>query len=186
MISMTELQLAPGFLIAMPQLGDPNFNRTVVLMLHHDEQGAMGLVVNRRTDVLLATFCEQHNLPYGGPPEQPLCFGGPCELQRGFLLHQDPDLAAQSLQIGASVHLSTDVESVKTILRRSRQPYRFLLGYAGWGPGQVEEEIAQGAWLTSVVRSARVFEEDAEGTWAHTLGDLGIDPAQLLLSTERH
>src|SRR5438876_8317876 len=78
-----ELSLAPGFLIAMPQLGDPNFSRTVVLMLHHTPEGSMGLVVNRRIDMLLASFCEQHEFAYGGPDDSYLHFGGPCELHRG-------------------------------------------------------------------------------------------------------
>jgi putative transcriptional regulator len=180
-----ELQLCPGFLIAMPQLTDPNFARSVVLMIHHNAEGAMGLVVNRRTDVLLAGFCAQHQLPYTGPEDQYLFFGGPCELQRGFLLHQEPN-AGRSVQVAPGLYLSTDTSSVKGILERGRTPYRFLLGYAGWGSDQLERELGQGAWLTSEAKGSRVFENDVEEIWGRALGDLGVDPARLTVSTERH
>jgi putative transcriptional regulator len=181
-----SLRLAPGFLIAMPQLGDENFVRSVVLMLHHDADGAMGLVVNRRTEIRLGQFCAEHDLPYGGGDEAYLHFGGPCELQRGFLIHQDREVSTHHLEIAPGLFFSTDVSSVKAVLQQGRGQFRFLLGYAGWGPGQLEREMAEGAWLSSEVRADRVFEQDANAIWALSLGDLGIDPAQLQWSTERH
>ena len=90
-----ETRLAPGFLIAMPQLDDPNFERSVVLLLHHDDEGAMGVVINRRTEVGLDAFCRKHELTYGGAEDRCVHLGGPCEQQRGFLLHQEPALTAQ-------------------------------------------------------------------------------------------
>jgi putative transcriptional regulator len=181
-----DLRLSPGFLIAMPQLTDPNFVRTVVLMLHHDAEGAMGLVVNRRTDVELADFCEQHELPYGGEPGERLFFGGPCELQRGFLLHQEPSLGEHRIEVAPGLFLSTEISTVRTVLAKARSPFRFLLGYAGWGADQLEREIGQGAWLTSEARATRVFDGDPDTMWTCVLGDLGIDPARLAVSTERH
>jgi len=181
-----EMRLSPGFLIAMPQLEDPNFAKVVVLLVHHDDDGAMGLVVNRRTDVDLDTFCRQHEIPYSGSKERHLHLGGPCELQRGFLLHQEPKLAPHHIGLFDGVYLSTEASSVRAVLEKGRRPYRFLLGYSGWGAGQLEKEISQGAWLTGPARSGRVFEDDPQNLWTRALADLGVDPVRLAVSTERH
>lgn len=170
----------------MPQLDDPNFERSVVLLLHHDDEGAMGVVINRRTEVGLDAFCRKHELTYGGAEDRCVHLGGPCEQQRGFLLHQEPALTAQHVELLPGLHLSTEAESVRAVLAKSGAPYTFLLGYSGWGPGQLEHELVDGAWLTSPVRLARIFEADTAGVWTRVLGDLGIEPARLQLSTERH
>ena len=181
-----EMRLSPGFLIAMPQLEGPNFARTVVLLVHHDDEGAMGLVVNRRTDVELDTFCRQHDITYAGGEDRHLHLGGPCELQRGFLLHQEPKLATHHVGLFTGVYLSTQAESVRAVLEKGRRPYTFLLGYAGWGKGQLEREIAQGSWLTADAHASRIFDSDAENVWTRALGDLGIDTVSLAVSTQRH
>ena len=175
------------FLIAMPNLRDPNFARTVVLLVHHDGDGAMGLVVNRRTDVALDSFCRQHEIAYSGSASaRQLHLGGPCELQRGFLLHQEPKLAPHHIGLIPDLYLSTEASSVRAVLEKGRHPYTFMLGYSGWGAGQLEREIAAGAWLTGAACAPRVFDADPDQLWTRALGDLGIDPVRLAFSTERH
>jgi putative transcriptional regulator len=181
-----ENSLAPGLLIAMPQLVDPNFAKSVVLLVHHDEDGAMGLVVNRRADVALGSFCEAHDIPYGGGLDRSLHVGGPCEHQRGFMLHDEPALAANHLEIVPGVLLSTEAQAVRAVLERGQRPYCFLLGYSGWGAGQLEREIAEGAWLNAPATARRILTPAVERLWMSVLGDLGVDPARLVVSNERH
>lgn len=179
--------LAPTLLIAMPALEDPNFARGVVLLLHHDDEGALGLLINRAADVELPAFCAEHELPHGpGTQGCPLRIGGPCELRRGFLLHQSPELAEHRVEVAPNVFLSNDTPSVRAILERGAPPLSFVLGYSGWGAGQLEGEIAAGAWLTAPVHAARVFDDEPQGVWLRALADLGIDPAHLCVSGERH
>ena len=158
-----------------------------VTLLHHDAEGAMGIVLNRVADVLLPAFFEEHGLPQGpGAEGRRLHIGGPCELRRGFLLHQERILAENAIEVLPEVFVSTDTGSMRAVLQESGRPFVFLLGYAGWGAGQLEREVVAGAWLTTPAHAARVFQADPENTWRSALADIGIDPAHLCVSGERH
>lgn len=170
--------LAPGFLIAVPQLDDPNFARSVVLLIEHNETGAMGIVCNRPSDVALSDIGREHGIdvPSGAGPAY---IGGPVARERGFLVHRRPDVS-DSVELHDGVFLSVSTDSLKVLLRADPAEYRLCLGYAGWGPGQLEREMVAGGWLNSTITQKRIFETPPEKMWDSVIRDLGIDPLFLV------
>lgn len=178
---MGERSLAPTLLIAMPQMLDPNFSRTVVLLCRQEDDGALGLVINRPTDTLVSTIVAIDN-----PPEQDnkmiVWVGGPVEPERGWLLLGFDPGSPDALAVGAGLYLSASVDVLRALMESSdaTEKYgRFLLGYAGWAGGQLESELAQSAWLTAEVSRKLVFETPAERMWEAAIRSLGIDPFAL-------
>ena len=156
---MADSDLAPAFLVAMNQHWDPNFRGSVVLMLHHDEQGAVGLVVNRVTDLPMASLCETFGLTWRGAPEMRVDWGGPVQPELGWMLlgEGNPDVPeVESLTDGIRYTRSNDV--LREVAANPPRHLRMFLGYAGWGPGQLERELAQGAWLVAPASARLVFE----------------------------
>ena len=181
MLPPVKSELAPGFLIAVPQLEDPNFHRSVVLLLEHSEEGAMGIVFNRPGDVSLEQVGRAHGIEVmdgAGNTFQ----GGPVQTERGFLLHRRDDIV-ESVRVAEGIWLSVSTESLKPLLEGDPAQYRLCLGYAGWGPGQLEKEVMVGGWLTGKATAARVFETPAEKVWDLAIRDLGVDPAFLVPSS---
>ena len=173
--------LAPGFLLAMPQLGDPNFHRAVVLMLEHSDAGSMGIVINRGTQLSLGDLAEQQSLQC--IPErarEPVFLGGPVEPQRGFVLHDDAEVAEKHMLL-PGLYLSVTLDALTPLLTNPDARVRFCLGYAGWGPHQLEQEMAQGSWLFTEAARAPVLEDSAEGLWDSLLRQMGVDPAMLVM-----
>jgi putative transcriptional regulator len=159
--------LAPTLLLAMPQLRDPNFERSVVLLCEHNDTGAMGFVVNRPTDMRAAEAVQLD------PPltvDSGLCLwtGGPVETHRGFLLLGHPPDVDESEAIAEGVHLTASLDVLRTLLEATPDPgtqrCRLLLGYAGWGPGQLDAELTASSWLTAPVDPDLVFGVDPEWT----------------------
>lgn len=173
--------LAPGFLIAMPQLGDPNFHRAVVLMLEHGDGGSMGLVLNHASSLTLKDVAEGQQLKLARSRErQSVYVGGPVDPQRGFVLHNQMTLEEKQ-EICPGVFLSVTVDALGPLLDDAECQLRFCLGYAGWGPKQLEKEIASGSWLFTEVDGVPVL-GDPEKLWEAALQSMGVDPAMLLLS----
>ncbi len=171
--------LAPGFLIAMPQLGDPNFSRAVVLMIEHGEAGAMGLVLNRQAPLTLGELAKGQELQVSGAlSPSPIFVGGPVEPQRGFVLHDAGDVG-ESEEVIPGLFLSVTMDALGGLLVRSEVQLRFCLGYAGWGAGQLEAEIAEGAWLFTEASPGPVLQGDPAQLWDETLRGMGVDPAML-------
>jgi putative transcriptional regulator len=175
--------LAPALLIAMPQLRDPNFARTVVLLCEHGPAGAMGFVVNRPTETRAADAVAM-DPPLAGDSGMHLWTGGPVERHRGFLLlgadpgHGDSEQITDGFHLTASLSVLRDLlESTPERLGHTRA--RLLLGYAGWGPGQLDTELAESAWLTAPADPAIVFETPAEAMWETVIRSLGIEPMSL-------
>ena len=172
--------LAPGFLIAVPQLLDPNFHMSVVLLLQRSDEGALGLVINRDTPLLLRELCDRHNISYAGDPDKRIRQGGPVQPEQGLVVygdeHEDPD--GREVVQGLHVSASTGTLSRLCTLRRGR--FQCFAGYAGWGPGQLERELAEGAWITSAADPALVLDSDPEEIWHRALRDMGIDPAAIV------
>src|SRR5262245_9298024 len=139
--------LAPSLLVAMPQLQDPNFARSVVLLCEHQEAGAMGLVVNRRTDTL-ASQIVQLDPPPQSDSGLPVWIGGPVDPARGWLLLGE-DLG-DAIEVSAGLYLSASRDLLRRLVEEKPLPTqcRFLVGYAGWGPKQLDRELAASAWLT--------------------------------------
>jgi putative transcriptional regulator len=173
-------EIAPGFLIAVPQLGDPNFHRAVVLMLEHGEEGAMGLVVNQPATLKLSEVAEAQGLRIGLGYENAHVFvGGPVEPERGFVLHDREDVP-EAMEIADGLFVSGSVDSLKLLFAGRPEHFRLCLGYARWGPGQLERELQEGAWLTTAPARRHVLETAAPQIWEMVLREMGIEPAMLL------
>jgi len=179
-----ESMIAPGFLVASPQLQDPNFERTVVLMLEHrDEEGSLGLVINRPAGVELELVLGEMKIPFREEAidDAPrILYGGPVSPERGWVLHSD-DWRGDETHFVAEGLAVTSTPDVLEAIGEGVGPTRhcFCLGYAGWGPGQLVEEIKTGAWINVPFDIELVLGEPLEERWAAALRRLGIDPGQL-------
>ncbi len=168
----------------MPGMGDPRFARSVVLVCAHSDEGAMGLIVNKPApDIRFAQLLDQLRIPRTDHGRDiRVHFGGPVERGRGFVLHS-PDYRAEgggTMAVGEGFAM-TATQDILTALGAGEGPAdAFLaLGYAGWGPGQVEAEIARNDWLTVGAAADLIFRTDNRGKWAAALLTLGIDPLTL-------
>jgi putative transcriptional regulator len=172
--------LAPSFLIAMPQLGDPNFHRSVVLVIEHGDSGSMGLVINRAAPLSLGELARGQSMKIAPHREGENVFvGGPVEPQRGFVLH-DCEAIQEKHEIVPGLYLSFTVDALQPLLENPGSKLRFCLGYAGWGPKQLEKEIAAGAWLCTQPSPASILGGEPEQLWDATLRGMGLDPATIL------
>jgi len=172
--------LAPGFLVAVPQLEDPNFARTVVLMLEHNDDGALGLVVNRPSTLTLGEVASSQELPiHPGATAQPVFVGGPVQPERGFVLHRRDDVP-QSVALAPGLYVSGSTEALTQLLGESVDGWRLCLGFAGWDAGQLERELREGTWLVAPATAERVLSTPPDETWRGVLSDLGVDPAHLV------
>jgi putative transcriptional regulator len=185
MVVETELR-APAFLIAVPQLGDPNFNRGVVFILEHGEQGSMGLVLNRPTDLDINAFCESQEMKWAGDSSGFVFQGGPVQTERAFILHASEHEGPETEEVLGQVRLSYSLESLKLLADQPPNKLRIFLGYAGWGPGQLAEELTAGAWLLGQANEALIFDPRTESVWEQALREMGIDPVQLMHSGAVH
>lgn len=170
--------LAGRFLVATPRLVDPNFSKTVVYMIEHDQRGAMGLVINRPLgqaplDLLLGTL---NGGAVASDGEIKVYAGGPVERGRGFVLHSPDVLLDGSRALDADLAVTTSPEMLRA-LAEGKGPAEaiFLFGYAGWGPGQLEGEIAQGAWDSIAPDAALVFDEPDDSRWSQAASRHGIE-----------
>jgi putative transcriptional regulator len=180
--------LAPSLLISMPQLTDPNFNRTVVLLCRHSEEGAFGLIVNRpmlTSGRVVVTL----DPPVMTAHELQLWVGGPVEPQRSWMLVSGPIAGGEdvSLPITDGLYLSTSPELLRRLLEPDPPPRsRLVIGSAGWGPGQLEAELQESAWLLSDVDCEFVFTTPADRMWEAAIRRLGADPRSLSISRGVH
>jgi putative transcriptional regulator len=180
-----DASLAPTLLLAMPQLRDPNFNKTVVLLCEHGSEGAIGFVVNRPTEVRAAEAVVLEP-PVAGDSGLTLWTGGPVEPQRGFLLLGTDPGEGDSERISDGFHLTASVDVLRRLLEApagdaDQHRCRLLLGYAGWGPGQLDAELAASAWLTAPPDPELVFATPPEDMWERAIRNLGVDPMALQL-----
>jgi putative transcriptional regulator len=175
--------LTGQILIAMPGMGDPRFDKSVVFLCDHSEKGAMGLIVNKPLpEVRFSELVEQLGIDADGAvPNLPVHFGGPVETGRGFVLHSgDYGVEGATLRVDAQFGMTATLEVVQDIAC-GRGPDRaiFALGYAGWGPGQLDSEIRQNGWLTAPATGDIVFSRDGGGKWAAALKTLGVEAVSL-------
>jgi putative transcriptional regulator len=181
----TELA-APCLLVAVPQLGDPNFVRGVVLLLEHGEQGSMGLLINRASDLDVGTFCGSQDMEFKGDPGRLVYQGGPVQTDRAFILHASAHEGPETEEVLGDLRLSYSLETLRLLVEDPPDRLRIYLGYAGWGSGQLAEEITQGAWLVATARSRFVFAPEVDQVWEQVLRDMGIDPVALMHSGAVH
>jgi putative transcriptional regulator len=175
--------LAGQLLVAMPQMGDHRFQRTVIYLCAHNEEGAMGLVLNRLIDDLtLAELLQQLEIPntVAISGDDRVHLGGPVEAGRGFVLHSDEYREEGTLPVGDGVALTATLDILRAI-GRGEGPHRSLLalGYAGWGPGQLDNELQQNGWLHVPADQDLVFGKELESKWQRALAKLGVDLSML-------
>jgi len=171
------MSLAPALLLSMPQLTDPNFARTVILLCEHAPEGAFGLVVNRPSE-LAASEAVSLEPPLEHPNDLPLLIGGPVEPQRGWILTAQPPEGVDYQGLGAGLYLSASPVLLRRALTTRPVPRRtqVLAGYAGWGPGQLDAELAESSWLISPVELDLIFEIPPNVAWDMAIRRLGADP----------
>ncbi len=177
---MTEFSTAPGTLIAVPQLEDPNFLRSVVVMVEHGREGALGLVINHELSHDCAAVAEGFGLPWPGVEGSKLAKGGPVEPQSLWMLHDDGWCFDETMRVADGIAVSRSREALTRMCEGEESRLRMLVGYAGWGPGQLEAEISAGAWIVGPTTIELIFEWSPDEVWALALGQLGIDPAHLV------
>jgi putative transcriptional regulator len=179
-----DSSLTNALLVAMPQLQDPNFRRSVMLIIEHDDNGAFGLVLNRDVELLASTLCASLDIHWHGDPEAYIRWGGPVEPSTGWLLFNEPltvDVEDPAItNVGDGIFLARSVDVLRSVASTPPHDIRFYLGYAGWGPGQLEGEMAEGAWIVAPSDPDIVFGVDPESMWDHVVRGLGIDPATLI------
>lgn len=171
-----ELRSAPGsFLAASPDMLDPNFMHAVVLMCQHTDDGAYGLVVNRPADVTVDALLPDHPI-LGGEPF-PVFAGGPVGLDTLQFVHRAADRIPGGLPLDEGLWLGGDLDALADLIaenrRAARRRVRLIVGYAGWGAGQLDAELATGSWLPAALATELVFSEDREGAWRRAVRSIG-------------
>jgi putative transcriptional regulator len=172
------VSLANHFLIAMPALADPNFNRTVTLICEHSNEGAMGLIINRTTTLFLRDILEQLEIDTSktSHAEMPVHIGGPVQNNRGFVLHKPIGQWESTLPVTDSLGVSSS-RDILVAIAENRGPENCLLalGYAGWGAGQLEREIQENSWLSGPADHDILFRMPAEERWNAAAKLVGVD-----------
>ncbi len=168
----------------MPAMGDPRFHKAVIYVCAHDENGAMGLVINHTLPgVDLSQLLEQLNIqPDGkdGTTGTPVMSGGPVETARGFVLHSKDFEQDDTIKIDNDFSVTGTIDALKAIANgQGPQQMLFILGYAGWSPGQLDQEIQQNAWLVADPDPELIFTATADEKWVRAVQKLGIDPGML-------
>ena len=178
--------LGGRLLIAMPGIGDPRFERAVIMMCVHSSEHAMGIAVNRPVQGLIVPdLLERLGIKTEiRLPDRSVLAGGPVERERGFVLHTDDYQAPQStLSVADGLALTATREVLEAMASRASGPRQAILalGCAGWSPGQLEREIKENVWLTCEADAELIFDDDHDSKWERALRKLGISPAMLSL-----
>ena len=179
---MSSINLTHHFLIAMPNMADPYFAKTLTYVCEHNERGALGLVVNRPIDMTLQALFERLSLSLRARElsDSPIYFGGPVQTDRGFVLHAPTGEWQSTLRVKDLIGLTTSKDILEAV-GRGEGPQKILvtLGYAGWDAGQLEHELAQNAWLTVEAKDAILFDLPSEERLPAAMELLGVDYARL-------
>jgi putative transcriptional regulator len=181
---MSEItaNLTHHFLIAMPAMADPNFSRALTYIAEHNEQGALGVIVNRPIEMTIAKLFERVELPLDADQlaNQPVYFGGPVQTDRGFVLHRPPGEWHSTLVVNEEVALTSSRDILQSLGHEGiPSDVVITLGYAGWAAGQLEQELAENAWLTVPADMAIVFDLPPEERLVAAMQKLGVDFANL-------
>ncbi|MDD2834233.1 MAG: YqgE/AlgH family protein [Methylotenera sp.] len=186
-MSLKNINLTGHFLTAMPNLTDPYFAQSVILICTHNQDGAMGIIINQPTDMTYSALYEKINVPLNNSSlaNSAVLFGGPVQPDRGFVLHQSHQAWDSSLAITDTISLTTSKDILEAVaLGNGPQHLLLTLGYAGWTPGQLEKEIADNAWLSVQADNDEtlhqiLFNTPHEAQLNATIALLGFDPAML-------
>ena len=176
MINATSLQ--NHFLIAMPSLADPNFQQSVTYVCEHNEQGAMGIIINRPLEIQLGDVLQHMDIETDDPrvADQIVYLGGPVHTERGFVLHRPPGRWEAMLEVSDSIGITTS-QDILSAIALGEGPDRAVvaLGYAGWGPGQLEKELLANAWLSGPADPGIIFDLPWEKRWEAAASLVGVD-----------
>lgn len=178
--------LSGKLLLAMPGMGDPRFHKAVILICAHDKNGAMGLVVNHALPGLVFSellkqlgISSEINIEFSSKDMTVMC-GGPVDNSRGFLLHSNDFKQTDTVKVDENLSVTGTIEALQRVAHgQGPQKALFILGYAGWGSGQLEQEIANNAWLVLDCDLSVVFHYKADEKWSMALKNFGLDPAML-------
>lgn len=181
------MELTGKLLIAMPGMGDPRFEHSVVFLCSHGDDGAMGLIVNKPAlDVRLSDLFDQLEIgrDASGRGDVPVYFGGPVESARGFVLHSsDYTSNLHSMAVSDGFSMTATLDILEDIAAgKGPDSVLMMLGYSGWGPGQLENEITMNGWLTAEASAELVFGLPDDEKWGAALKALGVDPLTLSAS----
>ena len=185
---MEATRLTDHFIIAMPDLLDPNFDHTVTYICEHDENGSFGIVINREIDVTLEDIMQQMQIQPGGSTKykRNIFHGGPVQEGRGFVLHRPLGSWSSTLQINPHVALTSSRDIIEAIANdQGPEDSIIALGYAGWAPGQLEQELAANSWLSCPANEQIIFEIPTEDRWQAAADIIGVD-LQLLSHDAGH
>lgn len=167
----------PYLLLAAPELSDPNFHRSVVLMGFHTSEGALGWIVNRVLEGGVASLLPD-SVKEGLHPDTPLRVGGPVMTPGLLVIHKKPIDGIESTAVGNGVFICSSAESLPRLFHqkpgKSSPPGLLIFGYAGWGPGQLEREMSEGSWLVLPYEEDLAFPGDSESVWQRSLAKLGV------------
>jgi putative transcriptional regulator len=175
---MERMNLTDHFLIAMPAMDDPYFSKTLIYIAEHNEQGALGIIINRPLDMSLATLLEKIEVPSEANDlvNLPVYFGGPVQTDRGFVLHRPVGAWQSTLTVNSDIGLTTSRDVLQSVARDGLpREIMVSLGYSGWGAGQLEHELAQNAWLTVPASPRILFDLPYEERLPSAMELLGID-----------
>jgi putative transcriptional regulator len=183
--------VTPVLLLAMPQVLDPFFHKSVVLLIHHEEEGSVGFIVNRPTGIKVSEILNGMEVGWQGREDAVAYFGGPVQPQLGSVLFEsqgrrapepgedEPFPSEAATEVVSGVSLTQHVGDLSRLAEKPPERFRLFLGYAGWGSGQLLEEILRNDWLTAPVRSDLIFGAEPEQVWTAALHSVGVDPAAL-------
>jgi putative transcriptional regulator len=182
-----ELDLRGHFLISMPGMGDPRFERCVIYLCSHSSAGAMGIIVNKLLEDITFTEIRNQLIAEDQPeknaesgPDVPVYLGGPVERGRGFVLHSADYSLEASLEVNSEINLTASIEIIEDIAHKSGpDKYLLALGYAGWGEGQLEAELAENSWLNCEATPEILFEPNPKAKYEGALALMGVDAALL-------
>ena len=181
---MQSVNLTNHFLIAMPNMADPNFAKSLTFICEHNEQGALGVVVNRPIEMTVGALFEQVDIPLANDAlsQQSVYFGGPVQVDRGFVLHRPTGGWQSTLVVDADIGLTTSRDILEAMGQGDgpeSDGTLVSLGYSGWAPGQIEQELGQNAWLTVAANASIIFDLPPEARLRGAMDLLGVDLASL-------
>ena len=172
-----------SFLLATPAMGDPRFKFSVIYIVSHDKSGAMGIMINKgKTELVISDLLDQVGISGEVKvADAPVLNGGPVDIDRGFVLHSSDYFKPESSLIISDTLSLTSTKDILESLVSENHPKNAMLavGYSGWGPGQLEREIADNSWLVTESTDSLIFSDDLSNKWALALGEMGIDPSCL-------
>jgi putative transcriptional regulator len=176
--------MAPCLLLAVPQLNDPNFNRSVVLLVENQEHGSVGLVLNQATDFKVDEVMESLSCSWQGPKVDCIWNGGPVLKEQCWILHEKAlcDLYPAPVEVSPGIYLSGTLDQLEPLSEHPPPKIKFFLGSSGWGENQLETEIAQGWWLTLEVDPDLVFKTKSSQLWEKSFRSMGIDPGSFVFN----